>query len=88
MINARYKGKHLLLFSNAASQLKREKMTIRVSTDDGRSWPVSFLVDDGVVAYSDLVSTKKNHVGLLYEKENKGDIVYTAIALKKIMKNK
>jgi sialidase-1 len=88
MINLKYKGKHLILFSNAASQTKREKMTIRASRDDGRSWPVSFLVDEGVVAYSDLVGINRKKVGLVYEKGNHGDIVYADFALKNIMKKK
>ncbi|RYG22948.1 MAG: exo-alpha-sialidase, partial [Chitinophagaceae bacterium] len=88
MINLKYKGKHVLLFSNAASQAKREKMTIRASTDDGKSWPFSLLIDSGVVAYSDLVDTSKSHVGLIYEKGNDGDIFYTNIPLKKIFQKK
>ncbi|HWJ92101.1 MAG TPA: sialidase family protein, partial [Flavisolibacter sp.] len=55
MISVKYKKKYFLLFSNAASQTKRERMTISVSSDDGRSWPIAFLIDAGQSAYSDMV---------------------------------
>lgn len=88
MISFPYKRQHLLFFSNPASQTKRERMTIRVSTDDGRSWPVAYLVDGGAAAYSDLVRTDESNIGLLYEKGNGGGIVYTCVPIKTILKNR
>lgn len=86
MISFDYKGEHLVLFSNAASQSKREKLTIRVCKDNGRSWPLAFLVDDGDAAYSDLVNIDRKNVGLLYEKGSDGGIVYSIIAIKEILR--
>lgn len=86
MININFKKKHLLLFSNAASEKVRERMTIRASVDDGKSWFASFLVDPGPSAYSDLVQVKAGIIGILYEKGNEGGIVYAGIPLKKILK--
>ena len=88
MISFKFKGKHLVLFSNPSSQTKRERLTIRASMDNGKSWPVSFLVDPGPSAYSDLVYVRHGEIGLLYEKGNNGGISYTSIPLKKIMKVK
>lgn len=87
MISFNYKGKHLVFFSNAASQTKREKMTIRVSKDDGRSWPVAYLVDGGAAAYSDMVRVDTRNIGLLYEKGSNGGIVYTSVPINTILRN-
>jgi sialidase-1 len=86
MISFTAKRKHLLLFSNLASQTKREKLTIRISKDDGRSWPVSFLVEEGPAAYSDIVRTDEKGIGIIYEKGSDGGIVYTQIPFKRIFK--
>jgi sialidase-1 len=88
MISFKYKKGHLVLFCNAASQTKREKLTIRVSKDNGRSWPVSFLIDNGDAAYSDIVNIGSKNIGVLYEKGNDGGIVYTSIPLKTLLKKK
>jgi sialidase-1 len=56
-----------LLFSNPASTTRREKMTVRQSSDDGATWPVSRLIYKGPSAYSCLVSLPDGSAGLLYE---------------------
>ena len=84
MISTTYKKKHILLFSNAASQTKRERMTIHSSSDDGKSWPVSFLVDPGPSSYSDIVGIGSGKIGLLYEKGSSGGIVYNLLSLEQI----
>lgn len=70
-------GKNLLLFSNPASKEKREKMTIKASFDQGKSWPVSRLVRQGPSAYSDLLAISANEIGLLYEHGNNGGIFFS-----------
>lgn len=86
MISFDYKGKYLVLFCNASSQTAREKLTIKVSKDNGRSWPVSFLVDSGEAAYSDILRTGTDTIGVLYEKGNAGGIIYRPLSLKRILK--
>ena len=56
-----------LLFSNPASTDKREKMTVKRSKDNGRTWPYSYLVHPGPSAYSELVNLSDRNIGLLYE---------------------
>jgi sialidase-1 len=56
-----------LLFSNPASTDKREKMTVRLSKDNGKTWPYSYLVHPRPTAYSDLVNLSDGNIGLLYE---------------------
>lgn len=59
-------GKNRLLFSNPAST-KREKMTVRLSHDEGGTWPVSRLLHEGPAAYSCLTVTSDGVIGCLYE---------------------
>jgi sialidase-1 len=59
-----------LLFSNPASK-KRERMTVRLSTDDGRTWPGSRVLHPGPAAYSCLVVLPSGVRGCLYERGEK-----------------
>ncbi len=56
-----------ILFSNPASTDKREKMTIKLSENNGKTWPYAFPVYSGPSAYSDLVNLPDGNIGLLYE---------------------
>ncbi len=56
-----------LLFSNPASA-RRERMTVRVSRDEGATWPMSRVIHDGPAAYSSLVVLDDLSIGLLYER--------------------
>lgn len=71
-LNYLKKGKitNRILFSNPASTDEREKMTIKMSKDNGKTWPHSYLVYAGPSAYSDLVNLPDENIGLLYEYGN------------------
>ncbi|UHG94327.1 sialidase family protein [Spirosoma oryzicola] len=69
----------VLLFSNLNSQTKREKLTIRASQDDGRSWSAGKEIYNGSAAYSDLVVQQDGKVGILYEKDDYTMITYVSI---------
>lgn len=56
----------LLVFSNPAS-LKREKLTIKVSRDMGKTWQEELCINEGHSAYSDLAVIGKNKLVCLYE---------------------
>jgi sialidase-1 len=60
------KGDGHLLFSNPADT-KRDRLTVRLSRDDGRTWPVAKLIDAGPSAYSSLAMLPNGTAGLLYE---------------------
>lgn len=68
-LNYMKKGKisNNILFSNPASIDKREKMTVKLSEDNGKTWPHAYEVYAGPSAYSDLVNLPNGKVGLLYE---------------------
>jgi sialidase-1 len=60
-------GKGRILFANPASESERVAMTVRVSYDDGKTWPAENLIFKGWSAYSCLVPLPDGTVGLLYE---------------------
>jgi sialidase-1 len=60
-------GRNRLLFSNPAGA-RRERMTVRVSYDEGETWPVSRVVHEGPAAYSSLVALPERAIGLLFER--------------------
>jgi sialidase-1 len=59
-----------LLFSNPASK-RRERMTIRLSADDGRTWSAERVLHAGPAAYSCLVVLPSGVMGCLYERGEK-----------------
>ena len=69
-------GRDALLFSNPNNQTSRTNMTVRLSIDDGQTWPISREIRAGESAYSDLVIQQDGLIGLLYEHGNNGGIHY------------
>lgn len=59
-----------ILFSNPAST-KREKMTVRLSRDEGSTWAVSKELHAGPAAYSCLTVLPNGEIGCLYEHGSK-----------------
>jgi sialidase-1 len=57
-----------LLFSNPAST-KRERLTVRLSQDDGQSWSTAHakILHEGPAAYSCLAVLPNGEIGCLYE---------------------
>jgi hypothetical protein len=56
-----------LLFSNPASTTKRHRLTVRLSHDGGKTWPVAKLLHEGPSAYSCLTALPDGSIGCLYE---------------------
>lgn len=71
----------VILFSNPASSERRERLTIRASLDDARSWPYARVLYEGGSAYSCLCGLKDGSVGCLYEKDNYTSVVFAKFAL-------
>jgi sialidase-1 len=57
----------LVLFSNPADTKSRIRMTVRLSYDDGRTWPVSRILHDGPAAYSSLAVLENSEIACVYE---------------------
>jgi sialidase-1 len=59
--------KECLVFSNPASTTARVALTVRISYDDGKTWPVKKLLYEGPSAYSCLTVLPDGNLGCLYE---------------------
>jgi sialidase-1 len=77
----------MLLFSNPDSKTIRHHMTIKVSYDDGLTWPVNkkILLDEWKSrGYSCLTSIDNDTIGILYE-SSQSDMVFQQIKLKELL---
>ncbi|HMJ65659.1 MAG TPA: sialidase family protein, partial [Candidatus Binatia bacterium] len=71
----RYRGngdptKDVLIFSNPASHNARSNGTIRLSHDEGKTWPVSRALYPGSFGYSCLAGLPDGSVGCLFERDD------------------
>ncbi len=64
-------GKSRILFANPATGKDRKTMTVRMSYDEGKTWPVEKVIFEPFSAYSSLVKLPNGTVGLLYEAGDK-----------------
>ena len=72
-----------ILFSNPAST-KREKLTVRLSEDEGATWAVSRELWAGPAAYSCLTLLPDGGIGCIYERGGKNPyekIVFAGFSL-------
>lgn len=81
--------KSILLFSNPNSKTDRDHMTIKVSFDDGETWPEEYwiLLDEKKGrGYSCLTSIDEQTIGILYE-GSQADMTFQKIALSELIGN-
>ena len=74
-------GKSRVLFSNPAST-QREKMTVRLSYDEAKTWPVARELHAGPAAYSCLTVLPDGMIACLYERGDKS--AYERITLARL----
>lgn len=75
-----------LLFSNPDSLRARERIMVKASTDNGKSWPKGnrLLIDEGVGAgYSCMTMIDEKTVGILYE-GNSANLIFQRIKLSEL----
>lgn len=60
--------KPFFIFSNPASRLTRENMTVRLSFDECETWPYSRVLNAGPSGYSCLAALPHGSIGCLYER--------------------
>ena len=53
---------------NGPAAAERENLTVRMSYDDGATWPVTKSIYPGPAAYSSLAVLPDGSIGLLYER--------------------
>lgn len=86
LLNVGYKkGNAIIAFCNAADSVNRNNLTLKISYNNGISWGKKYLIDGSVgadankdyTAYSDIVLMKRKTIGILYERNDYGEIVFT-----------
>lgn len=75
-------GSLVLYFANPASSNTRHRLTLRASLDEGATWPIERLIDEGPAAYSALAWLGENRLGLLYERDDYRHLTYLVVSLR------
>ncbi|CAL1516734.1 sialidase family protein [Chitinophaga sp. MM2321] len=78
------KRKAVLAFCNAADTVQRNNLTLRISTDEGKTWKQSFLIakspnNKDYAAYSDIVPVGRRQIGILFEKDGYKEIAFALV---------
>ena len=74
-------GRSRIVFSNAATTSGRKRGTIRLSYDEGKTWPVARVLHAGGYAYSDLAVLPDGTLGCLYEKDGYKAVTFARFTL-------
>lgn len=69
--DSNHHDRNRILFSNPASRT-RDHLTVRLSYDECRTWPVARVLHAGPAAYSDLCVTPDMDIGCFYERGDAG----------------
>jgi sialidase-1 len=73
-------GKTRLLYSGPGGP-GRKNMTVRLSYDEGKTWPLARVLYAGSAAYSDLVVLPDGRIGCLYERDQYRKITFACFTL-------
>ncbi len=74
-------AKDVFLFSNPATRAARTNGTIRLSRDQGKTWPVARVLYPGSFAYSCLASMPDGSVACLFERDGTKKISFARFTL-------
>ncbi|MEG3656654.1 sialidase family protein [Arenibacter palladensis] len=77
-----------VLFVNPADVKNRVNMTLRLSKDDGKSWPIEKQIFPGPSAYSDLSLKDGENIGILYEGGRESayeGIIWETVSIKELL---
>ena len=81
-------NKSILAFTNNIDTAYRNQLTLKISFNEGSSWPIQKIIDEtdnltlskeDYTAYSDIVKMGRRKIGVLYEKNNYKKIVFKLI---------
>jgi sialidase-1 len=89
LVIGKRKGMNILAFCNAADVKHRDNLTLNISVDDGATWTRKIVVDKATnenvkdhAAYSDILKINKREIGILYERDQYAQIVFTTVKWK------
>ncbi len=74
------KSKSRILFANPASR-SRNNVTVRLSLDEGKTWPVSRTIYKPSSAYTCLTKLNDGRIGILYERDDYKHITFASFTL-------
>lgn len=74
-----------LLFSNPNHTGQRVNGTLRLSLDEGRTWPASIVITPDYFGYSCLARLADGRIGCLYETAGTREISFSAIPLERLV---
>lgn len=74
-------GKNRLLFCNPADAKQRIRLTVRLSYDEGKTWPVAKTIYEGSSAYCCLTVLPDGTIGCLFERDNYRKITFARFSL-------
>ena len=77
-----WNGNHYVMHSNCANASTRTNVTVKSSADGGKTWSSGYPLSAKYGAYSDMVMTTDNILGLFYENGDKGS--YERISFQRI----
>ena len=79
----------VVAFCNPADTSRRDNLTLRISLDEGGTWTRNFPLAKApdelqprFAAYSDLVRLGPSTIGVLYEREDYSQIMFTPVTWK------
>lgn len=75
-----------ILYCGPADTTTRRSGTLRVSYDDGKTWPAALIIYSGSFAYSCLVRLDEKTVGVLFERDHYSRISLSRISINDIEK--
>lgn len=70
-----------ILFSHPASQQRRHQGTIRMSLDEGRTWPIARQLYAGGFGYSCMSVLADGRIGILFERDRGPTLSFAAVPL-------
>jgi len=80
-------GKNTIAVCNDADTIHRNNLTVRVSFDAGKTWSISKNIAEApegfkgdFSAYSDIVAIPGKRIGVLYERNNYQEIIFTTVS--------
>ncbi|MCK4998829.1 MAG: exo-alpha-sialidase, partial [Anaerohalosphaera sp.] len=77
-------GKNRLIFACPGTKNGRKQGTIRISYDDGKTWPISKTIVEGHYAYSCLTTLRDGNIGCLYEADSDKTIKFASFSLESL----
>ncbi|MEJ5995629.1 sialidase family protein [Pedobacter sp. Du54] len=78
--------KSMLIFCNPDSKTARNKITLKISHDDGNTWQKKLVLDEWKGrGYSCLTNIDKNTIGVIYE-SSQANLVFQSVKIEELLK--